>query len=315
MEKYPHTAWQFEKQFSTEAACWDYLGQLRWPEGYDCPWCGKSEVWSASRGRLICRRCRDQSSVTVGTIFQDTHKPLRMWFRAVWQITSRRHGVNAVNLQQVLGLGSYVTAWTWLHKLRRAMVRPGQDRLNGVVEVGKIDWGMLNTGAATRQIEPKALILVAAEEKGTGIRRIRLRQIPELSEASLHGFISDVIQPGSTVRIKGLRPYGEPPGYHQVQGVHYRMLGNEVLPPGVHRVVSSLKRWMVSSHLGAVHRAHLDYYLDEFTFRFNHRSSCSRGEMFYLLLQQAMHVDPVPYRQIVGGKAGPKTLEGAGSIG
>ena len=135
MEDYPRTVMELEERFSTEEACRDYLIRLRWPTGFLCPRCQAPGRWTATRGRLICRACRYQASVTAGTIFQDTRKPLRMWFRAAWHIASQKNGASAMSLQQELGLGSYMTAWTWLHKLRRAMVRPGRDRLRGTVEV------------------------------------------------------------------------------------------------------------------------------------------------------------------------------------
>jgi len=141
MEDYPRTVLELEERFATEDSCREYLMRLRWPNGFVCPRCQAKEAWSATRGRLVCRVCRHQSSVTAGTIFQDTHKPLRMWFHAIWQITSQKNGASAVAIQQVLGLGSYVTAWTWLHKLRRAMVRPGRDRLHGRVEVDETQVG------------------------------------------------------------------------------------------------------------------------------------------------------------------------------
>lgn len=302
MEDYPRTVLELEERFATEDACWNYLFKLRWPDGFICPRCGAAENWTATRGRLICRVCRYQGSVTAGTIFQDTRKPLRMWFRAVWHVTSQKNGASAVSLQQVLGLGSYVTAWTWLHKLRRAMVRPGRDRLRGVVEVDETYWGSEEEGVVGRLTEDKAVIIVAAEEDGNGIGRIRLRHIPDLTKASLHGFIAEVIDQGSIVRTDGLIAYMGLSGYVHDRQVQRLQPEGEHLLPRVHRVVSLLKRWLLGTHQGAIHQAHLDYYLDEFTFRFNRRTSGSRGKLFYRLLQQAMQVDPAPYKKIVGGK-------------
>jgi hypothetical protein len=134
-EDYPRTVLEFEERFASEEACREYLFQLRWPEGFRCPHCGGARTWETKRGLYRCTRCDVQVSLTAGTIFQDTHKPLRLWFRALWYVTNQKHGVSALGLQRVLGLGSYRTAWTWLHKLRHAMVRPGRDRLSGTVEV------------------------------------------------------------------------------------------------------------------------------------------------------------------------------------
>lgn len=302
MEDYPRTVLELEERFSAEEACRDYLIRLRWPDGFVCPRCDTPGNWSATRGRLICRACRYQASVTAGTIFQDTRKPLRMWFRAAWHVTSQKNGASAVSLQQVLGLGSYMTAWTWLHKLRRAMVRPGRDRLRGTVEVDETYWGGEEKGVVGRLTEDKALIAVAAEEDGKGIGRIRLRSIPDLTKASLHGFIAEAIEPGSTVRTDGLNAYLGLEGYVHDRQVQRHQSEGEHLLPRVHRVVSLLKRWLLGTHQGAIGHAHLDYYLDEFTFRFNRRTSASRGKLFYRLLQQAVQVDPAPYKNIIGGK-------------
>jgi len=293
---------ELEERFSTEEACRDYLVSLRWPTGFICPRCQASGNWAATRGRFICRTCRYQGSVTAGTIFQDTRKPLRMWFRAAWHITSQKNGASAVSLQQTLGLGSYMTAWTWLHKFRRAMVRSGRDRLRGTVEVDESYWGGEEKGVIGRLTEDKALIAVAAEENGKGIGRIRLRSIPAPTKASLHGFICEAIEPGSTVRTDGLRAYLGLKGYiHDRQEQRLKPEGEHLLPR-VHRVISLLKRWLLGTHQGAIGHSHLDYYLDEFTFRFNRRTSASRGKLFYRLLQQAVQVDPAPYKNIVGGK-------------
>ena len=135
MVDYPQDGLELEDRFRSEEDCLGYLAKLRWPNGFVCPRCEATGGWLASRGRWICRACRYQASVLAGTVFQDTHKPLRMWFRAIWHITSQKSGASAVSLQKELGLGSYLTAWTWLHKLRRAMVRPGRDLLQGRVEV------------------------------------------------------------------------------------------------------------------------------------------------------------------------------------
>jgi transposase-like protein len=305
-ERYPRTVLELEDWFRTEPACRDYLGQLRWPEGFVCPRCGGWGSWPATRGRLLCRNCRYQASLTAGTIFQDTRKPLRLWFRAIWQVTSQKHGASAVNVQQVLGLGSYETAWTWLHKLRRAMVRPGRDRLRGRVEVDETYVGGEGKGKDGRGTT-KALIAVAVEENGSGSGRIRLARIDKPTRLALHGFVQASIEPGSTLHTDGNQAYDglEAAGYgHEVTILNGRPkdAATELLPR-VHRVASLLKRWLMGTHQGAVRPHYLDYYLDEFTFRFNRRTSRSRGKLFYRLLQQAMQVDPAPYRTLVAEAA------------
>ena len=273
-EDYPRTQADFEAQFSTEEACRDYLSRLRWPDGFACPRCSGRAVWEASRQRLMCGACGYQTTVTAGTIFHRTRKPLRLWFQAAWWLTAQKNGASALGLQRLLGLGQYKTAWTWLHKLRRAMVRPGR-RLGDL----------------------QSLVLVAAEEAGAGIGRIRLRRAADASAASLEAFIQEAVEPGSVVRTDGW------PGYARLATLGYQHEvvvtgGDEQLVSGhfprVHRVASLLKRWLLGTHQGAVKPSYLDYYLDEFTFRFNRRTSRSRGKLFRRLLEQAVAVDPAP---------------------
>ena len=296
-----------ERRFATDEACREYLFQLRWPEGFVCPRCTGGPAWPASRGRLICCECRHQTSAIAGTIFQDTRTPLTLWFRAVWYVTSQKNGASAASVQRVLGLRSYQTAWTWMHKLRRAMVRPGRDPLQGTVEVDETFVGGEDPKDGT-WVEQKALVVIAAEEDGAGIGRIRLATARSATRRSLHRFVKDAIAPGSLVHTDGRTAYEglEAFGYKHRQTV---LLGHKdqgaagKLLPRVHRVASLLKRWLLGTHQGAVRREHLDYYLDEFTFRFNRRTSRSRGKLFFRLLQQAVELPPVTYLQMIGGNA------------
>ena len=305
-EDYPRTVIELEDRFRTEEACREYLVRLRWPNGFVCARCGAEGGWVATRGRVICQGCRYQASVTAGTIFQGTHKPLRLWFRVIWHITSQKHGASAINIREVIGLGSYQTAWTWLHKLRRAMVRPGRDRLAGRVEVDETYVGGREQDTDGRQALRKALVVIAAEEDGSGIGRIRMGRVADASKRSLKPFVRQVVEPGSVVHTDGFVSYEglEAMGYeHEISILVNKEKGAAVrLLPRVHRVASLLKRWLLGTHQGAVSPEHLDYYLDEFTFRFNRRKSRSRGKLFYRLLQQAVQVDPAPYKAIVGGK-------------
>jgi transposase-like protein len=302
MKKYPRTQAEFEQWFTTDEACRDYLAALRWPNGFLCSRCQSTKAWPTSRGLLVCSACRHQTSVGAGTIFQDTHKPLTLWFRAIWCVTSQKYGASALGLQRVLGLGSYETAWTWLHKLRRAMVRRARDRLSGRVEVDDAYIGGNEEGVRGRETEKKALIAVAAEEDGRGIGRIRMNRVKDVSAASLLSFIVDAIESGSTVHTDGWPSYVglQKKGYkHEVTVLSGKKESASELLPRVHRVVSLLKRWLLGTHQGAVSNEHLDYYLDEFTFRFNRRTSRSRGLLFYRLLQNAVALEPTPYGEVI----------------
>lgn len=198
---YPRTFQEFEAWFGSEAACRTYLRRLRWADGFVCPVCGVADQPAEmSRGLLRCRACGRQVSLTAGTIFQDTRKPLRTWFLAMWFITSQKNGVSALGLQRVLGLGSYETAWTWLHKLRRAMIRPGRDCLHGEIEVDETYVGAPEEGARGRETAGKAIVVIAVEKDGRGFGRVRLRRIPDVSTDSLLGFVRDTVEPGSAIQ-------------------------------------------------------------------------------------------------------------------
>lgn len=300
VEDYPRTLLDLEQRFPADQACRDYLYALRWPEGFVCPRCGGRKAWPTERGLWHCGDCSHQASVTAGTIFQDTHLPLTVWFRAIWQVTSQKTGASALGVQRVLGLGSYRTAWTILHKLRRAMVRPGRDRLSGTVEVDETYVGAPEEGVIGRLTQEKSLVIVAAQADGRRIGRIRMGRIPDLSQDTLHGFIARAVEPGSVVRSDGWAGYGGLEGYRHEPILLRRTQGtaSESLPR-VHRVVSLFKRWLMGTLHGSFGPDHLDYYLDEFTFRFNRRTSASRGKLFFRLVQQAVQVPPAPYRTII----------------
>ena len=299
VEDFPHNLAELERRFASNEQCRAYLASLRWPHGWACPRCQNREAWTLSRGLYRCRQCRYEVSVTAGTIFQDSHLPLTIWFRALWFVTSQKNGASALGLQRVLGLGSYKTAWALLHKLRRAMIRPGRDRLTGAIEVDETYWGGQEEGVTGRLTHDKALIIIAAQEDGLGLGRIRLARIPDVTQATLHGFIAQAVEPGAVVRTDGLNAYLGLVGYHherRVRGPDPKAAAQ--LLPRVHLVASLLKRWLLGTHQGAIGHDYLDYYLAEFTFRFNRRKSKSRGKLFYRLMQQAAQGAPATFDAI-----------------
>jgi transposase-like protein len=241
-----------------------------------------------------------QVSVLAGSVFQGTHLPLTIWFRAMWYLTSQKNGMSALGLQRVLGLGSYKTAWLIRHKLRQAMVRPGRERLRGIVEVDETYWGAAESeGAVGRQVFRKTLIAVAAEQDDKGIGRIRMARIPDFDRATLHGFIRSCVEPGSTVCTDGLNSYLQMEGYNHHRQVQRHLEEGDYLMPRVHQAISLLKRWILGTHQGAIGRQHLDDYLNEFVFRFNRRKSASRGKLFFRLVQQAVQITPTTYEMLV----------------
>lgn len=296
-EDYPRTLLELEKRFATNEACWEYLRRLRWPGGFVCPHCGGCKSWKMVRNLLLCAACRRQVSVTAGTVFQDTRLPLVLWFRAMWNVTNEKNGVSALSLQRALGLGSYKTAWFLLHKLRRAMVRPDRDKLEGTVEVDEAYWGGKEEGVVGRLTKDKALIFIAVEERIEGKRtivgRCRLFKIPDTLRTTLHQAIADTIELGSTIRTDGLSSYRELKGYvHDPKIQTQHPVGEHVLPRA-HLVISLFKRWLMGTHQGSADHKYLDDYFNEFTFRFNRRKSKSRGKLFYRLVQQAVDLAPV----------------------
>lgn len=295
MDDYPRNLVEFEQRFASEGACLDYVRSLRWQAGFVCPACGGGRAWALANGLDECAQCGRQTSVTAGTIFQDSKKPLYLWFRAVWHVTSQKYGANALGLQRELGLGSYRTAWTWLHKLRRAMVRPGRDRLDGIVEVDETFIGAPQPGKRGRGATGKQLVLIAVEQTEGRIGRIRLRCVPDASAASLNAAITHMVQTGATVHTDGWKGYNDlaKAGYTR-KVVRASDSVDDDLLPACHRIAGLLKRWLGGTIHGAVQPHYLAYYLDEYTFRFNRRTSTHRGKLFYRLLEQAVAVAPAP---------------------
>lgn len=301
---YPQTLQEFDEWFSTEKACIDYLFRLRWPHGFTCPICEAHKGWNIGPDLIRCSVCRHNISATAGTIFQGTRKPLKLWFQAIWYVTSQKFGGNALGLQRVLGLGSYQTAWSWLHKMRRAMVRPGRDRLSGRVEVDETFIGGEDKGGKRgRGAGRKSIVVIAIEVLDPrGFGRVRMQRIPDASGQNLIPFVEKSVISGSTVTTDCWLGYNN---LNKFGYIHERINLSEsgdpahVAMPGVHRISSLLNRWILGTHQGSVSSKHLDYYLDEYSFRFNRRKSKSRGLLFYRLLQQAVEVSPVTYQEMV----------------
>ncbi|MDQ2733704.1 MAG: IS1595 family transposase [Pseudomonadota bacterium] len=315
-EDYPRNWTEFLDWFGTEEACLSYLERLRWPGGFICPSCASAGTpYRSSRSRLMCRDCARQSTVTAGTLFDKTRTPLRVWLAAAWYLTNQKQGVSALGLQRVLGLGSYKTAWAMLHRFRRAMVRPGRDRLKGHVEV---DETYLAISDRQEPISPvgrksstdKVLVVIAVEMlEPKGFGRIRLRRIADDSASCVIPFVQEAVEPGAEVRTDGSAAYlslGKLGYEHRRTVIPLSDVPAHVSMAGVHRVASLIKRWILGTHHGAVEPEHLDAYLDEFVFRFNRRTSASRGMLFYRLLQQAVVTEPVTYEDVV--RKGPTPM-------
>lgn len=305
-EKYPKDFQEFLLQFSTEKDCWNYLFEMRWANGFICPKCGDgTKHWITEELLIHCASCGHQTSVTSGTIFHKTRKPLLLWFHIMWWVVAQKTGASANNLCDFMGFGSYKTAWVWLQKLRRAMVRPHRELLSGVIEVDETYIGGREKGGGKqgRGADTKTLVVVATECIGKQIGRVRFRCISEASSEQLSDFIKDNIEAGSTIITDGWSGYSflsNSKEYNHQQKV-ISGSGNEAheLLPHVHLVDSLVKRWVNGTHQGSIAPKYLSYYLDEFAFRFNRKLSTYRGKLFYRLIQQAIDTEPQPLNVII----------------
>ena len=291
--------------FPGEEACLRYVEALRWQDGFACPACGSSGApWRASRGRLVCRACRHQASVTAGTVFDKTRTPLTTWFEAAWHLTTAKNGMSAQTLSSTLG-ASYRVAWAMLQRYRVAMVRAERETLRGDVEVDETFVGGVAHGGKRGRGARKCVVVIAVEIKDpNGFGRVRMRHVPDAAAASLEPFICAVVKPGSTVLTDGWSGYNglSGRGYrHKATPLSQAGQSTEASMPGVHRVASLLKRWILGTHQGSVDPAHLQSYLEEFTFRFNRRSSGKRGLVFRRLIEQAVVTRPVTEADVTHG--------------
>jgi len=303
-EKYPKDFQEFLSQFKSEEDCWNYIFDIRWPSGYTCSKCNSGKFWITEQKLIHCSSCGYQASITGGTIFHGTRKPLLLWFHIMWWVVAQKTGASAFNLTDFMGFGSYETAWAWLHKLRRAMVRPDRDKLSGEIEVDETYVGgrEIAKGKQGRGAETKILVIVATECKGKQIGRVRFQSIHEASGENLMKFIEENIEVGSTIITDGWSDYNALSKSEKYKHEVKVILGSgkeaHELLPHVHMVDSLLKRWINGTHQASVSPKHLPYYLDEFAFRFNRKMSTYRGKLFYRLLQQAVDTEPITLKDI-----------------
>lgn len=312
---YPGSLGEFEAWFRNDADCLDYLEWLRWRDGFVCLDCGHAGGWRLGDRRWECASCHARTSVTAGTIFDRTRTPLTVWFTACWMFATNKTGMSALALRRALEIGSYQTAWTMLHRLRSVLVRPGRERLTGTVEVDETYLGGVDPGMPGRSRGKKVLTAIAVEiSTSKGLGRCRLAPAEDASAKSLRAFIADHVEPGATVITDGWQGYRglDKHGYvHEARNQKAaRALGEDPgkLLPGVHRIASLVKRWLLSTHQGSAEPAHLHSYLNEFVFRFNRRHSRSRGMVFYRVLELAVGHKPVRYKDLIATERPRKTM-------
>ena len=209
---YPAATGEFMAWFSTDADCLDYLEWLRWPAGFACPACGQGGR-RLGDGRFECAGCGRRSSVTAGTIFDRTRTPLTVWFTACWQFAAAKDGISALSLQRSLEIGSYQTAWAMLHRLRSVLVRPGRERLTGVVEVDETYMGGEEPGLRGGRAKGKKLLVGIAVERRQprGLGRCRMAVLPDAKTDTLRTFLADHVEEGATSSRTAGSPTERPP--------------------------------------------------------------------------------------------------------
>ncbi len=289
---FPKTATEFEKRFATDADCRAYWIEARWGGKPACARCGSTYVWAIRDGTTFeCRDCDHQTSLTAGTVLEKTRKPLKMWFRAVFEISTRRTGISAMDLMRIMGFGSYKTAWSWLHKLRAALVRPEREPLGPFVQMDEALVG--GKGGPNKE-----LVLVAAEVDG----RVRLAHAETNDKATLRRFADGQVAPDARIVTDGLASYdgdslGARPYQRIVQTKAERRQGDALQV--CHWTISLLKRWLLGTHAGAVGSKHLQAYLDEFAFRHNRRRTKGVGRIAARVIERLVARQPLTMRSLI----------------
>jgi transposase-like protein len=292
----PHDLPTFVRRFGTDAKCRAYLVRARWPAGFCCAGCGHDLAYRHKK-RLIeeCTACGKQHSILAGTLFEQTKTGLARWFLAIYLVTSSKGGISAMELKRQMGFGSYQTAWSWLHKIRRAMVRPERAPLSARVEADETYVGAPKPGKPGRGAGGKTTVAGAVESgrgkaRGRRLGRLRLAVVPDVSANSLQGFLGQNVARPATVSTDGWSGYGglDAAGYaHQPLNLAASWGDAALRLPAIHLVFGLTKRWLLGTHHGAVSNKHLPVYLDEFVFRFNRRTARSIAHRFARVIQQA----------------------------
>jgi len=316
-DAFPRTIMEFDERFRDEAACREYLKQVRWPDGWRCARCGHAKGWTTARDLIHCARCGRETSVTAGTVLHGTKRPLRLWFKAMFLVATLKNGLSASALAAHVGV-SYPTAWTWLHKLRQAMVDPDRRPLAGLVEVDETYVGDDPTRSRGRRRGARRAVLVAVEDAGHGPGRARVVAMDGVAGADIERAVRASVAPGATLHTDGWR------GYVPLARKGYRHRADRIDPaasnrdraarvqalfPKVHLVASLLKRWLLGTHQGAVRAKHQQAYCDEFVFRFNRRAAATRSLLFERLAGFAVRVRARTYAQLTA--SAPQHLGGA----
>jgi transposase-like protein len=289
-EELPKTLVEFEERFSTEAACVAFVRKLKWPDGFVCSKCGNRTSWPLAPQVEECRRCAHQESVTAGTLFHQTRKPLRLWFRAITLWVASKRGLSAKELERQLGI-HYETAWHWCHRLRACVGEVfGKAPLTGVVEVDEAYVGGTDDRAhGGRSLAgSKALVAGAVEVRGAAMGRVRLEKAEDATGEELQDFVVRNVKQRAVATTDGLASYAGLPEVgigHQAHNTSEPGVVAIKVLPRIHKVFSLFKRVVLGTFQGSVSHKHLPKYLNEFEFRFNRRASASRWLLFQRVLE------------------------------
>jgi transposase-like protein len=289
---FPKTATEFEARFATEDDCRAYWIEARWGGTPSCARCNSTRVWTIREGTTFeCADCGHQTSLTSGTLLEKTHKPLKMWFRAIFEISTRRTGISAKDLQRIMGFGSYKTAWSWLHKLRAAMVRSDSEPLGPFVQV---DEALVGGKGGPH----KELVLVAAEANG----RVRLAHVDNNDKDTVKRFADGQVAADAHVVTDGHAGYDAKSlgnrGHDAVVQTKAERRERDAVQ-SCHWTISLLKRWLLGTHAGAVRDKHLQAYLDEFAFRHNRRKTKGVGRIAARVIESLVKRPPLPMRKLI----------------
>jgi transposase-like protein len=299
VKEYPDTIQEFAEMFRTEGDCYDYLAKVRWGDNWTCPKCKHNKLWKYGDGEIYrCQNCKKDIRVTAGTKFQDRHLPLKTWMYALWFMVSQKGGISALGLGREIGIKRRQTVWKLLTTIRESMSQEGKDKMTGTVEVDEVFVGGIHEGKRGRGAEGKVMVLFAVEDMGVTpnsknkkakIGRVRIQIIPDAKSTTLLKHIQKMVKEESIIQTDELKSY---PILTQHNYKH-KPIKKEPLKdstPLVHRVASLVKRWLLGTHQGGVHLVNMQSYLDEYVFRFNRRTSLSRGKLFHRLTQAMLGV-------------------------
>ncbi len=285
---------QIQTWLTDEEGCLAFLFHKRWPDGFQCPYCQWQHLQSRPSRTVICAHCGHPSSITTNTIMHGSKKKLSQWLLAIWWLCANETETSAKNLQRLLKLSSYQTAWTWLQKLRMAMGTADNTACHGLVELGCAP--VLPAWEKPHQ----ALVIAAAETiLPAGITgRIRMATINKLEPSAISTFLQTAVTPGSTVFAPGLPAYRE----FDRQGYLYVVDSPTHNPHRAEQLIKGFEIWLNRVHRGGVALKHLQLYLNEFCFRSNSAMLPNLEAIFNLLLHGVLANKPKPYREIVSGE-------------